>query len=235
MPKLPWIKLYTEIIDDPKLYRLPEALKWRFVQLLALAGECDAEGYLSSSTAPLDPADIAWRLRIDPQLLLSDLQALAQIRLVVLDQATNTWLIPSFASRQSRPDDETRAYWREKKRRQRTSHASPSAGDPLVNDSAEIGIPEPSSAVESPRSNASISENVPENVPLKSREEQRKGDKRRKEERQNPAHQRVTPGRCQLQTPAHRPRPGALPGAIQAGAEVHINYHATGELPEKWK
>jgi hypothetical protein len=119
MTNLPWIKLYTELIDDPKLFELSRQQKWLFVQLLLLAGMLDAEGYLVSSGKPLDPRWIAWRLRWDLQELEDDLQALAQADLVEWDAEQASWLIPSFAQRQARPDDGQRLRWREKKRRQR--------------------------------------------------------------------------------------------------------------------
>ena len=125
MTSLPWIKLYTEILHEPKLYRLPDDLKWRFVQMLALAGECDAEGFLTSSGKPLSLEQIAWILHLEAPALSDSLQALAQAGLMVLDQTTGAWLVPSFSRRQGRPDDETRRYWREKKRRQRRAKTAP--------------------------------------------------------------------------------------------------------------
>jgi hypothetical protein len=126
MTNLPWIKLYTEIMADAKLYDLPDAQKWRFVQLLTLAGECDSEGYLISSGKPLATAYIAARFIVDHATLLADLQALCQNGLLVLDENTGAYLIPSFASRQSRPDDELRKYWRKQKRRSRMSQRTAS-------------------------------------------------------------------------------------------------------------
>ncbi len=50
---MPWVKIFTEIIDDPKIGRLSKAAKWRFLELIVLAGECDADGYLVHSDQPL--------------------------------------------------------------------------------------------------------------------------------------------------------------------------------------
>jgi hypothetical protein len=118
---LPWIKLYVEPLDDPKLFNLSERRKWRFVQLLLLAGLLDAEGYLSTSGLPLSDEYLAWRLRCDLPGLQADLQALAQARLIEFDAAQAAWLIPSFAARQSRPENAQRLRWREQKRSQRLS------------------------------------------------------------------------------------------------------------------
>ena len=54
-----WIKLYHEILDDPKMGRLPDALFRRAIEFFLIAGERGREGDLP----PL--ADIAWRLRAD--------------------------------------------------------------------------------------------------------------------------------------------------------------------------
>jgi len=216
MTNLPWIKLYTEIIDDPKLSPLPDGLKWRFVQLLALAGECDAEGYLNSSGSPLELAEIAWRLRLDTVTLGSDLQALSQRHLLVLDKATNTWLIPSFANRQQRPDDGTRLYWREQKRRRKArAFPNPSGESEPDSETSEETDSTPPTQDEQDSNDLpdTLAEDIPEdileqaggtvreaavgNFPLKRRieesrlEKRRKGErsaeKSRKEERQKPS------------------------------------------------
>jgi hypothetical protein len=119
LTNLPWIKLYVELLFEPKLFGLSDAQKWRFVQLLLLAGYLDAEGYLVSSGKALDSEVLAWLLHCQVAELLGDLQALAGADLVEWDADQASWLIPSFAGRQSRPDDEQRRIWREKKRRQR--------------------------------------------------------------------------------------------------------------------
>ena len=54
-----WIKLYHEILDDPKMGRLPDALFRRAIELFLIAGENGRDGGLPAL------ADIAWRLRAD--------------------------------------------------------------------------------------------------------------------------------------------------------------------------
>ena len=137
MTKLPWIKLYTDIIDNPWLGMLAEEKKWRYVQLLALAGECDAEGYLVSSGAPLGIPALAWRLRIDEAVLAGDLQALSQDELVTWDEQVGAWFIPGFAESQMRVDNPQREKWREQKRRQRLRQASPASPQEAGADEAE--------------------------------------------------------------------------------------------------
>ncbi len=43
---MPWVKIYTEILDDPRVGNLTESAQLRYIQLIILAGECDAEGAL---------------------------------------------------------------------------------------------------------------------------------------------------------------------------------------------
>ena len=125
MSYLPWIKLYTDIIANPKLYQLSEPRRWRFVQLLALAGECDAQGYLVISGFPLTPDYLAWRLLVNLETMQKDLQALANLGLVAWDEAHKAWLIPSFAQKQNRPSETQKEKWRFQKQRQRRSAQSP--------------------------------------------------------------------------------------------------------------
>jgi len=125
---MPWIKLYTEILDDTKFGTLPDALKWRFTELCLLAGECDAEGYLVNGDEPLSITDIAWRLRRNADDLLADLDILSQRGFIVFEE--DAWLVVSFAKRQDRPQHEKRKAWRERKRRQREREAEEEQGPP---------------------------------------------------------------------------------------------------------
>ena len=114
---MPWIKLYTEMLDDPKIGRLSIALRWRFVELLLLAGECDEDGALIGSGFPLSASDIAWRLRCETGALMDDLHALEAAGLVAYDG--EAWLIVKFAARQGRPQKERRELWRTAQQRHR--------------------------------------------------------------------------------------------------------------------
>ncbi len=92
-----WIKLYHEILDDPKMGRLPANLWQRFIECCLMAGEFDKGGKL-----PPMP-DISWRLRVDEQTLSQEFDALARHGL--LDYATDRpldsyWLVVNFAKRQ---------------------------------------------------------------------------------------------------------------------------------------
>lgn len=115
---MPWIKIYTDILDDPKIGRLSASTKWHFVALCTLAGECDAEGYLVNGDEALTVDDIAWRLREDRAELASSMEALNKIGLLSIDDK-DVWFVTNFAKRQGRSQSEKRAAWRERKNVQR--------------------------------------------------------------------------------------------------------------------
>ena len=108
---MPWIKLYNEFLDDPKVGRLTPGQQLLFIKLLLVAGECDAEGLLSNGDNPLTFDDIAWRLRFDTDLLAEHWQAL-ELAGLVETQEDGSLLIIKFAERQGRPQSEKREQWR---------------------------------------------------------------------------------------------------------------------------
>lgn len=89
-----WEKLWHEIIDDIKLGPLPAELKWRFVQLIVVAGIAGEGGLLP------DLPDLAFRLRLTEEQLRSDLPTLARRELVELT-ADGRWLVSGYNRRQA--------------------------------------------------------------------------------------------------------------------------------------
>lgn len=61
---LPWIKMWLEALDDPKLTRLSLAERGAWWGLLKLAGKCDAGGKIVSGESGLDVDEIADALHI---------------------------------------------------------------------------------------------------------------------------------------------------------------------------
>lgn len=61
---LPWIKMWLESLDDPKLTRLSLAERGAWWGLLELAGKCDAGGKILSGSVGLDMDEIADALHI---------------------------------------------------------------------------------------------------------------------------------------------------------------------------
>lgn len=119
MSSMPWIKLYTEMLDDPKIGRLADAIKWRFVSLVLLAGECDQDGAFINGAKPMSEDDIAWRLRITREQCETEIESLMTAQIVLLDPDDHAYYLPKFSDRQGRPQSEKRAMWRERQARSR--------------------------------------------------------------------------------------------------------------------
>jgi len=89
-----WIKLYHEILDDPKMGRLSDSLFRRTIELFLIAGDYDREGELPP------PVDIAWRLRVPEGELEPRLQALRAVGILSLEP-DGQWIVAHFKQRQS--------------------------------------------------------------------------------------------------------------------------------------
>jgi len=88
----PWIKLYTEILTDPKMHALTDRQFRTCVNLFALAGFLDQDGLLP----PL--ADLAFHLRTNAADLEGDLVALLAVH--VLDADDGGYIVAHWAERQ---------------------------------------------------------------------------------------------------------------------------------------
>lgn len=88
-----WLKLYHEMLDDPKVMTLRPSLRWRFIETLLMAGEMDEDGYLP------DLKHYAWRVRDTLELVESELIELADAGL--LSREDGRWLVTRFAERQA--------------------------------------------------------------------------------------------------------------------------------------
>lgn len=120
---MPWVKMYTEMLDDTKLGRVSERARWRFVQLILMAGECDAEGYLADTRGPMSTEDIAWRIRKPAAIVAADMDTLSNLGLIV--NTDRGWYIPKFSERQGRSQSEKRAKWRESQSKRREKNLGP--------------------------------------------------------------------------------------------------------------
>ena len=110
VPSNYWIKLYHEILDDPKMGRLPDHLWRRAIELFLLAGDNHEDGHLPAI------ADIAWRLRSTEAEVTETLEGLANIGMV--HQNDQGWTVTHFAKRQAAvPDAERSQHYREAKRK----------------------------------------------------------------------------------------------------------------------
>lgn len=90
-----WIKLYHEIVDDPKMGQLPDHLWRRCIELFLIAGEHNQSGKLP------DLSDTAWRLRTNGEMLEAELNDLA--RFGITNLVNGHWRVTNFTDRQGKP------------------------------------------------------------------------------------------------------------------------------------
>jgi hypothetical protein len=96
-----WIKLYTEILDDLKVSRLPNESQLLMYKLFLLAGKIDKQGVLPDSTK-----DIAFLLRHNQAWIEKNIKPLINAGIV-----TNStgYVITNFAERQAPVTDAERS------------------------------------------------------------------------------------------------------------------------------
>lgn len=99
-----WLKLYHEILDDPKLAKQPDRLWRRIIECFLLAGDNNKKGELPKLS------DMAWRLRMKDDELEKDLQALS--KLSVVKKIKDKWIVRKFEERQRArtPAERTKAH-----------------------------------------------------------------------------------------------------------------------------
>ena len=106
-----WIKLYHEILDDPKMGKMPDRLWRRTIEMFLLAGDYDHDGELP----PIE--DVAWRLRIDNETLQQDIETLQSIGIISANGSIH--LVTNFSERQSAMSGAERiSRFRESKRKE---------------------------------------------------------------------------------------------------------------------
>lgn len=140
---MPWIKLYTELLDDPKLGEMPDQLKLRFIQLLLVAGECDADGCLINGDNAMTIGQLAWRLRINADQLTADIEAIRKTGL--LSDCDGALCITNFAKRQGRSQNERRERWR---KAQQAKRAKGKKSDDTTPTPSDDQIPTPENVID---------------------------------------------------------------------------------------
>ena len=88
-----WIKLYTEILADPKMGLLPDHLWRRCVELFLFAGRTDNGGVLP------DMREMEWTLHSPASETTETLEALEKIGIV--HRQGETWIVTNFEKRQA--------------------------------------------------------------------------------------------------------------------------------------
>ena len=108
-----WVKLYHEILRDPKMGRLPDRLWRRVIELFLMAGENDDDGLLP------DVESMAWTLRLDEDALREDLAAMAAFG--IIHETDDGWCVTKFAARQAPSSSTERTIeWRKRQARTKT-------------------------------------------------------------------------------------------------------------------
>lgn len=93
MTSYSWVKLYHEVLHDPKMGRLTDNLWRRVIEVILLAGETGKDGLLPGLE------DMAWTLRLSKEQLEADLQQLSRAEIVAL--TPQGWNVIHFSNRQA--------------------------------------------------------------------------------------------------------------------------------------
>ncbi len=112
MPKLPWFRLYTEILDDPKLAELTDAQFRDWMYVLAMAREAGDSGDI-----PMSVERAAWRCRRPADDFRRSLEVFERLGMVTLAEAGIH--VVHFAERQNDKPSAQAARVRERVRRHR--------------------------------------------------------------------------------------------------------------------
>jgi hypothetical protein len=107
-----YIKLYIEILDDPKMGMMPHWLWRRTIELFMLAGVNGDDGTLQPVS------DMAYRLHISIENMSEALQALSKPEVgVVYESSPGQWVVTHFEERQrAATSNERVARYRKRKR-----------------------------------------------------------------------------------------------------------------------
>lgn len=112
-----WLKLFTDLVDEPEFMRLTDKAKAVYFEVYILAGRSDAGGLVTSSDKPASIDQLAWLLRRTTNELQNGLDELQSAGLVDLQGGQVT--VCRFGNEQGPSQDETRAKWREYQRESR--------------------------------------------------------------------------------------------------------------------
>lgn len=110
MPNKFYIKLYLEILDDPKMGMMTDKDFRSTINMFLLAGTIDDEGKLPSVET------MAWRLRKSSEDVLLTLEALSELGIVELRE--DGWFVSKYSTRQAPLSDKQRMRnWRDRKQK----------------------------------------------------------------------------------------------------------------------
>lgn len=87
-----WMKLWFDILRDPKMGMLPDRLWRRVIELFLLAGQQGEDGLLP------DVPTIAWQLNKSVQAINTDLQKIAEVG-IIQETGDGRWIVVNFKKR----------------------------------------------------------------------------------------------------------------------------------------
>ena len=120
MPSNYWLKLYHELLHDPKMAQLDSDTWRRCIEMFLFAGEHGTkQGYLPSLT------DMAWTLHSTPEELASDIGKLLELGILSRDEDGRAY-VTQFESRQAPAS----AAARQKRYRERSHKAQHYGNEP---------------------------------------------------------------------------------------------------------
>ena len=88
-----WIKLWHDILDDPKMGGMEDRLWRRTIEMFLLAGEHQTGGILPPVS------EMAWRLHLSPTALSNDMDKLIELG-IITDAGEGMYIITNFTERQ---------------------------------------------------------------------------------------------------------------------------------------
>jgi hypothetical protein len=91
-----WLKLWFDILNDPKVQILDDHTWRRFVEILLIAGMENEGGFLPT------PAEMAWKLRTTTEDIESVLNILMKLRKPIIVKENNRFKIKNFEKRQAK-------------------------------------------------------------------------------------------------------------------------------------
>jgi len=103
-----WLKLYTDLVNEPKFMQLSDQAKAIYFETYLLAGKSDAFGLITVSETPATVQDIAWILHRPESDIQESFDALQRAGFIDLDGGVT---ITKFKTEQGPSMDEKRKQW----------------------------------------------------------------------------------------------------------------------------
>jgi len=135
MPKLPWFRAYTEILDDPKMARLSGDQFRDWVYVLAMAREAEEPGLIAMSAE-----EAAWRVRRPVDEFRLSLELFESERFGMVALTEDSIRVIHFSERQKDKPSDQPGKVRERVKRHRERHGN--VGETLMERPGNAGAGE---------------------------------------------------------------------------------------------